>query len=89
MTASFDATVRLWDVNNGQPLRIFTGHSDGVTSVAFASDGKTILTGSYDKTARLWDAKTCGQVRVFTDQASSVTSVPMNASCSMRPNRLL
>ena len=33
-------------------------HSDGVWSVAFSPDGKTILTGMLDKTARLWDAAT-------------------------------
>ena len=33
----------------------FTGHQDYVWSVAFAPDGKSILTGSADKTAKLWN----------------------------------
>ena len=30
-------------------------HSQGLTSVAFATDGKRMITGSRDKTAKLWD----------------------------------
>jgi WD40 repeat protein len=31
------------------------GHRDKITTLAFSSDGQTILTGSWDRTARLWD----------------------------------
>ncbi|MGK7957225.1 MAG: caspase family protein [Crocosphaera sp.] len=33
----------------------FTGHEKRVTSVAFSSDGKTIVSGSADGTIKLWD----------------------------------
>jgi WD40 repeat protein/type II secretory pathway predicted ATPase ExeA len=58
-TASFDRTVRLWDVSDrsrprplGQPL---TGHTNEVYGVAFAPDGRTLATASVDRTVRLWD----------------------------------
>ncbi|MCP5105799.1 MAG: WD40 repeat domain-containing protein, partial [bacterium] len=51
-----DNTARLWDLQ-GKMLQEFKGHTEGVSSVAFSPDGKTILTGSWDETARLWDMK--------------------------------
>jgi WD40 repeat protein len=35
-----------------------SAHSDGVTSVAFSSDGATIVSGSADKTIKVWEAGT-------------------------------
>lgn len=36
-------------------LRVFTGHTERVTSVVFSPDGTKVLTGSDDQTARLWE----------------------------------
>ena len=33
-----------------------SAHSEGVSSVAFSPDGKTIVSGSWDKTIKVWDA---------------------------------
>ena len=53
---------------------IFRGHNATVKSVAFSSDGKTILTGSADQTAILWDIN--GNInQVFSGYKSYVTSV--------------
>src|SRR5271156_3720178 len=51
------------------------GHSGTVLSVAFAPDGKQVLTGSGDNTARLWDAQSGKELRTFTGHSDSVHSV--------------
>jgi hypothetical protein len=50
--------VRVWDADSGAQLACLTGHQDLVTSVAFAPDGRRILSGSDDRTVRVWDAET-------------------------------
>ena len=47
--------VILWDVLTGQQKATFTGHTDGVTGVAFSQDGGSFVSSSYDGTVMLWD----------------------------------
>ncbi|MDE0681276.1 MAG: sigma-70 family RNA polymerase sigma factor [Candidatus Poribacteria bacterium] len=50
--------IWLYDTHSGQVLDLLTTHTDWVNSVAFSSDGKTLVSGSKDNTIRLWDAQT-------------------------------
>src|SRR5262245_25274115 len=49
------ATVRLWNVETGKEVRALAGHALEVSSVAFAPNGKSLLSSSFDQTVRLWD----------------------------------
>jgi len=54
-SGSWDKTIRLWNVKNGQPIgEPLTGHTNWVTSVAFSPDGRTLASGSLQE-IRLWD----------------------------------
>jgi len=55
LSASWDATLRLWDLNSGTTSRRFVGHSKDVLSVAFSGDNRQIVSGSRDKTIKLWN----------------------------------
>ncbi|MGV9770452.1 protein kinase domain-containing protein [Streptosporangium sp. NPDC003464] len=57
----------------GQPL---TGHTGGVSAVAFSPDGKILAAGSGDDTVRLWDVATNTSIgRPLTGHTDSVYSV--------------
>ena len=55
-TASFDRTMKLWDMQTGQDVFTLRGHTAGVVSLAFSPDGNQIVTGRIDSTARVWNA---------------------------------
>jgi guanine nucleotide-binding protein subunit beta-2-like 1 protein len=55
LTASWDKTLRLWDLNSGQTTRQFVGHNNSVLSVSFSPDNRQIVSGAMDKTIKLWN----------------------------------
>lgn len=58
VTSSMDTTFRLWDFRDPSihSVNVFQGHTDSVTSAAFAS-GDKVVSGSDDRTVKVWDLK--------------------------------
>ena len=57
-TASFDATVRLWDLATGTEEKVFagpTGHTKMILSIAVHPEGRLIASGGIDGSLRFWD----------------------------------
>ena len=55
VTASWDATARVWDAATGEEIFVLYGHNHNVLSASFSPDGSRIVTASADHTARIWD----------------------------------
>lgn len=47
--------INLWNLNTKKRIKILTGHNDGVKSIDFSDDGKTLISGSRDGTILVWD----------------------------------
>ena len=79
-TASADGTVRLWDIETGNVLRIVSGTACGVESATFNADGHQVLLGSVNGNALLLDLRSGNAPRRYAlgqkEHANSrVTSV--------------
>jgi len=62
------------DVTKLTDIKILTGHSKNVYSVAWSPDGTKIVSGSQDGTIKIWNAITGVNIKTFTGQ-SDVYSV--------------
>ena len=55
LSASWDKTLRLWELKSGKTIRRFVGHTNSVLSVSFSPDNRQIVSGAMDKTIKLWN----------------------------------
>jgi WD40 repeat protein/energy-coupling factor transporter ATP-binding protein EcfA2 len=72
LSSSYDHTMRLWELETGNQIRQYHGHSFGVNSANFSPDGKYIISASYDRTVRIWDTESGEQVQLFTTHTADV-----------------
>jgi WD40 repeat protein len=47
--------VIMWDLETGEEVQRFEGHTDWVRGVNFSPDGTQIISSSGDSTVRLWN----------------------------------
>jgi WD40 repeat protein len=55
LAAAVDREVWLWDLRTGEEIRRFTGHQGAVNAIAFAPDGRALVSASSDGTLLVWD----------------------------------
>ena len=70
-----DNRVELWDIGTGELAGQLVGHSENVTSFAFASDGTKVVTGANDGTLRIWDVETYQELSQISIPTAEVTAV--------------
>ncbi|EFJ52985.1 hypothetical protein VOLCADRAFT_115581 [Volvox carteri f. nagariensis] len=70
VTASHDATARLWDALRGRCLFVLSGHSGRLNRVSVDPGGSWAITASDDHTARVWDCET-GELKLVLEGHSA------------------
>ncbi|MEP7148079.1 MAG: winged helix-turn-helix domain-containing protein [Acidobacteriota bacterium] len=70
-TAAFDNIVRTWNLNTGDELASFRGHTALITYVGFSPDGKKLISTGFDQKAKVWDLLTGQELFTQTDNAAS------------------
>ena len=77
-TASFDATVRLWDGATGRHLSTLAGHGSPVTALALSLDGQVLVTGGADGRVLLWRPGTNQPVRELPAHVGGVSTLALS-----------
>src|SRR5438046_1096049 len=74
-SATWDTTVKLWDLRTGNEQATLKSHRDSVGSVAFNPDGKMLASASDDKTIKVWVVATGKERTIFEGHTYLVQSV--------------
>jgi F-box and WD-40 domain protein CDC4 len=73
VSGSRDATLRVWDLETGECLKVLEGHEKTIRSMAVHGD--IVVSGSYDNDARVWNSKTGECLNVLKGHTSKIYAV--------------
>ena len=64
-SVSYDSTVRLWSVPEGEELAVLKGHKKNVGSVVFSSDGKHLASAGLGEEILIWSLPSGEQIEAL------------------------
>ena len=79
LAAGDDWSIRLWDIGRRNDKATLSGHKGRVVSLAFAPDGRHLLSGGGDEKIITWDVETGQQEHVVDWELGRVTAVAISA----------
>jgi len=65
ISASWDHSIKIWNLESGEELFTLEGHTGFVNAVAVTPDGKQVISVSHDKTLKVWNLETRNIVASF------------------------
>ena len=74
VTASEDATVKVWDYETGDFERTLKGHTDAVQDLSFDHAGKILASCSADMSIKLWDFHEFECIKTLTGRWQSCSA---------------
>ncbi|KAL2141609.1 hypothetical protein VTI28DRAFT_2155 [Corynascus sepedonium] len=76
-TGSYDATIKIWNIETGQEIRTLRGHTRGIRALQF--DDSKLISGSLDNTIKIWNWHTGECISTLQGHTDGVVSVHFEA----------
>lgn len=80
ISAGLDRKLKLIEIDTGEEIRTFIGHTDLVNSINFNPSGNQFITAAWDGTIRLWDIASGLQVRKIAAHKGGVYNARFDKS---------
>lgn len=77
-TGSYDATIKIWDIETGEELRTLRGHESGVRCLQF--DDTKLISGSIDRSLKVWNWRTGECISTYTGHSEGVVSLHFDST---------
>jgi hypothetical protein len=75
LTGAQDATIRLYDAQSGNEVRVYKGHVGSLYTIAFSPDSQYIASGGVDKIVRVWNTQTGAEIFQLKANTEAIRSV--------------
>ena len=69
-TGSYDATIKIWDIDTGKLLRTLHGHTSGIRALQF--DSTKLISGSLDQSLKIWNWRTGECCSTYTGHSGGI-----------------
>lgn len=77
-TGSYDATIKIWDIETGDEIRTLKGHEDGIRCLQF--DDTKLISGSVDRTLKIWNWHTSECLSTLPGHTGGIISLHFDAT---------
>jgi F-box and WD-40 domain protein MET30 len=78
VTGSYDATIKIWDINTGREIRTLHGHQSGIRCIQF--DDTKLISGSMDRTVKVWNWRTGECLKTFPGHRGGVITLHFDSN---------
>ena len=78
ITGSYDATIKVWDLETCEEIRTLYGHESGIRCLQF--DDNKLISGSLDRTIKIWNWNTGECLSTLTGHISGVIGLHFDSA---------
>ncbi|KAL8801897.1 MAG: hypothetical protein Q9182_004186 [Xanthomendoza sp. 2 TL-2023] len=77
-TGSYDATIKIWDLETCEEMRTLKGHESGIRCLQF--DDTKLISGSIDRSLRVWNWHTGQCISTYTGHSGGVIGLHFDSA---------
>lgn len=72
-----DYIIRLWDIDAENPVKLFKGHTNRITTLLLSHDEQLLISGSEDKSIRVWSFETGNLLFILQGHQKGISSLSL------------